>query len=225
MDTWNEKNQQKTTTLRTKTKQILVHIVMDILYTCLIRQRYWFMAIWWQHRLPHWRWYNHHPHYCRSSRDHRRSWHWCCLQRTLHISVGHQSLHPWGCFRWPDRHRVSCSDVQRCDLFNKTLTVNALTCITCNFSPKKSKSTGTPWWRHQMETFPRCWPFVRGIHRSPVNFPHKGQWHGVLIFSFICAWTNDWANNREAGDFRRHRAHYGVIVMFKINITLNFWYS
>ena len=24
--------------------------------------------------------------------------------------------------------------------------------------------------------FPRCRPFVRGIHRSPVNSPHKGQW-------------------------------------------------
>ena len=23
--------------------------------------------------------------------------------------------------------------------------------------------------------FPRHWPFVRGIHRSLVNFPHKGQ--------------------------------------------------
>ena len=27
------------------------------------------------------------------------------------------------------------------------------------------------WWRHQMKRFPRHWPFVRGIHRSPVNFP------------------------------------------------------
>ena len=26
-------------------------------------------------------------------------------------------------------------------------------------------------WKH----FPRYWPFVRGIHRSPVNSPHKGQ--------------------------------------------------
>ena len=26
------------------------------------------------------------------------------------------------------------------------------------------------WWRHQMETFPRYWPFVRGIHRLP-DFP------------------------------------------------------
>ena len=23
--------------------------------------------------------------------------------------------------------------------------------------------------------FPRYWPFLRGIHRSPVNSPHKGQ--------------------------------------------------
>ena len=33
------------------------------------------------------------------------------------------------------------------------------------------------------------------------------------MFSLICAWTNDWANNRDAGDLRRHRAHYDVTVM------------
>ena len=64
------------------------------------------------------------------------------------------------------------------------------------------------WWRHQMETFPRNWPFVRGIHRSPVNSPHKGQWRRALVFSI-----NDWVNNREAGDLRRYRVHYDVIVM------------
>ena len=32
--------------------------------------------------------------------------------------------------------------------------------------------------------FPRYWPFVRRIHRSPVNSPHKGQWRGALIFFF-----------------------------------------
>ena len=61
--------------------------------------------------------------------------------------------------------------------------------------------------------FPRYWPFARGIHRSSVNSPHKGQWRGALMFSMICAWINDWVNNREAGDLRRHRAHYDVIVM------------
>ena len=43
--------------------------------------------------------------------------------------------------------------------------------------------------------------------------PHKGQWRGALMFSLICVWTNGWVNNREAGDLRRHRGHYDVIVM------------
>ena len=64
-------------------------------------------------------------------------------------------------------------------------------------------------WKH----FPRNWPFVRGIHRSPVNSPHKGQWRGALMFSLICVWINYWVNNRENGDLKRYRAHYDVIVM------------
>ena len=37
-------------------------------------------------------------------------------------------------------------------------------------------------WKH----FPRSWPFVRGIHRSPVNSPHESQWRRALMFSLIC---------------------------------------
>ena len=65
----------------------------------------------------------------------------------------------------------------------------------------------------KLKDFRRYWPFVRGIHRSPVNSPHKGQWRGALMFSLICAWINGWVNNREAGDLRRHRGHYYVNVM------------
>ena len=72
-------------------------------------------------------------------------------------------------------------------------------------------------WKH----FPCKWPFVRGIHRSPVNSPHKGQWRGVLMFSLMCARINGWVNNGEAGDLRRHQVHYDVIVMrvFKKNVN------
>ena len=63
--------------------------------------------------------------------------------------------------------------------------------------------------------FPRHWPFVRGIHRYPVNSPHKGQWRVALMFSFICTRINGWVNNCEAGDLRRHRAHYDVTVMIR----------
>ena len=64
-------------------------------------------------------------------------------------------------------------------------------------------------WKH----FPRYWPYVRGIHQSPVNSPHRGQWRGTLMFSLICARINGWVNNREAGEWRHNRVHYDVIVM------------
>ena len=62
--------------------------------------------------------------------------------------------------------------------------------------------------------FPRYWSFVRGIDRSPVNSPHKGQWCGALMFPLISVWINAWINNREAGDLRRCHDHYDVTVMY-----------
>ena len=49
----------------------------------------------------------------------------------------------------------------------------------------------------------------------PVNYPHKSQWRGALMFSLICVWINGWVNNRETGDLRRHRGHYDVNVMIR----------
>ena len=82
-----------------------------------------------------------------------------------------------------------------------------------------SLSTGGCWlqnlhddvikWKH----FPLYWPSVWGIHWSPVNSPHKGQWRGTLMFSLIRAWINSCVNNRQAGDLRRHHAHYEVTIM------------
>ena len=72
-------------------------------------------------------------------------------------------------------------------------------------------------WKH----FPRYWPLVRGIHRSPVKSPHKDKWRRALMFSLICAWIKCWVNNGEAGDLRRHRVHYDVIVMD--SHTIHFW--
>ena len=69
-------------------------------------------------------------------------------------------------------------------------------------------------WKH----FPRYWPFVRVIHRPPVNSPHKDQWHGALMFSLIYVWINGWENNREVGDLRRCRVHYDVIVMTLVSL-------
>ena len=86
----------------------------------------------------------------------------------------------------------------------------------------QSTNVCDPWWRHQMETFPRNRPFVRGIHRSPVNSPHKGQWREALMFSLICTRINDWVNTREAGDLRLDRAQYDINVMQKSKATIRF---
>ena len=60
-----------------------------------------------------------------------------------------------------------------------------------------------------METFSALLALCAG------NSTHKCQWCETLMFSLICIWINGWVNNREAGDLRRHCAHYDVIVMNK----------
>ena len=88
------------------------------------------------------------------------------------------------------------------------LSSSAVAGIRTRASPKTHHDDVNKW-KH----FPRYWPFVRGIHRWPVNSPHKGQWHGAFMFSLICTWINAWVNNHEADDLRRNHAHYDVTVM------------
>ena len=85
---------------------------------------------------------------------------------------------------------------------------------SCFFTPQWWRPSGLFWLHDDVikwKLFPRNWPFVRGIHRSP----HKGQWRGALMFSLICVWIFGWVNNRVAGDLRRYRTHYDVTVMSK----------
>ena len=65
-----------------------------------------------------------------------------------------------------------------------------------------------------METFSASQAICAG--NSPVTgeFPSQRPVTRSLMFSLICAWIND----REAGDLRRHRAHYDVIVMRETEI-------
>ena len=66
--------------------------------------------------------------------------------------------------------------------------------------------------RHQMETFSALLALCAG--NSPVTIPHtKASDAELWCFLRSTPWTNGWVNNRTAGDFRRHRAHYYVIVI------------
>ena len=62
----------------------------------------------------------------------------------------------------------------------------------------------------------------------PVTGPLYGEFTGhrwiplinasdaeLWCFLWSASWINGWVNDREAGDLRRHRAHYDVIVMIQ----------
>ena len=115
-----------------------------------------------------------------------------CLRGCDYVSI------PPFVFMWYNCRRGYCTKPQR--TWQSNIRVHNLVCIAYDDIIK---------WKH----FPRYWPFVPGIHRSPVNSPHKAQWRGALMFSLIWAWMNGCENNREVGDSRRHRAHYDVTVM------------
>ena len=81
----------------------------------------------------------------------------------------------------------------------------------CMYGTGKQSSSDFIKWKH----FPRYWPFVREMHRPPVNSLNKGQGRGAFMFSLIWARANSWENNRDAGDLRSYYAHYDVTVTEK----------
>ena len=110
----------------------------------------------------------------------------------------HVTVHPW---YTDNQHPISSP-------------YHELAINTPHILPSWRNHSGSPHddvikWKH----FPRYWPFARGIHWSPVNSPHQGQWRGALMFSLICVSINNWVNNRESGDLRRYRAYCDAIVM------------
>ena len=59
-------------------------------------------------------------------------------------------------------------------------------------------------------TGPLCGEFTGHSTEFPAQRPVTRSFN----VSLICAWTNGWVNNRDAGDLRRHHAHYDVTVMW-----------
>ena len=149
---------------------------------------------------------------------------WVCLGGTTQFR---RTPH---CEDWDISARMMCAPgdpeltvKQSCLGTTRSIFSNMLTVDACGSSMRarlvlKSEIRGMfcellRWWRQEMEAFSALLAIVRGIHRSPVNSPHKGKWRGALMFSLNCAWTNGWGNNRDAGDLRRNRAHYDVTLL------------
>ena len=65
-----------------------------------------------------------------------------------------------------------------------------------------------PWWLHQMETFSALLAIC--AENAPVTGEFSTQWPVRRSFDVF---INVWVKNCQAGDWRRHHAHYDVIVM------------
>ena len=68
------------------------------------------------------------------------------------------------------------------------------------------------WWRHQTGAFSALLALCAG--NPPINGGFLSQRSVTRSFDvfFIRIWTNGFASNRDAGDLRRHRAHYDITV-------------
>ena len=64
-----------------------------------------------------------------------------------------------------------------------------------------------------METFSTLLALCAGNLPVTGEFPTQRPVTRSFDVFFICSWINGWVNNREAGDLRRHLAHYDVSVM------------
>ena len=127
------------------------------------------------------------------------------------------------CLRWSYHHMLSvihiyiyiCINFMRCMYFDILMGMPTWKDILMLKlpTPPQHHSICITWWRHEMETFSGVIAICEGIYQPQVNSPHEGQWRGAWMFPLICAWTNGWANNRDAGDLRCHRAHYDVTAM------------
>ena len=78
-------------------------------------------------------------------------------------------------FSWPkSNNRVAVETSWASSLLIKTV---SKTWIRTCYGKCSNNHYDVIKWKH----FPRYWPFVRGIHRSPVNSPHNGQWLDVFL--------------------------------------------
>ena len=137
------------------------------------------------------------------------------IKQAFHSTDASFALLTWGKVILRDQYPCGQMAANSCNTFSNAFSWVEIVefCLKFEFVPEgpihNKSHDDVIKWKH----FLRCWPFVREIHRSPVNSPHKGQWRGALMFSLICVWINNWVNNREAGDLRRYRAYYDVSVM------------
>ena len=77
---------------------------------------------------------------------------------------------------------------------------------------------------YQMDTFPRYWTFVRGIHRPPVDFPHKRPVTRSFNFFSDPRLIKRLSKQSRRIDLRRHRVYYDVTATLTyLGLLMPYW--
>ena len=79
------------------------------------------------------------------------------------------------------------------------------------------------WWRHQMEAFSALLAIFAGNSPVPGEFPSQRPVTRSFDVFFDLRLNKRLSNKREAGDLRRYRAHYDVIVMKTKSVAMTTW--
>ena len=97
---------------------------------------------------------------------------------------------------------------------SRIVTIHDNACV-CQFTVHLHLLHLFTWWRHPMEIFSALLAICAGNSSVTGEFPwQRPVTQSFDVFFDLCL-NNGWVNNRDAGDWRRHRAHYDVNVMTK----------
>ena len=186
-----------------------------------IRKTFEKICKYWLKVVTVWRlmWGNDHLYCGFGARRSHLTLHWMSAQG----SVGFR----WGTITGPYHANFSQMETQKFDphwFYCLQWGCNNLFCqecisITRITFPKTNYHEDIIKWKH----FPRYWPFVRGINRSPVQSPHKGQWRG--------AWCFLWSAPKQKIEqtikrrwFETHRDNYDTTAMILYRLNSYKWH-
>ena len=107
-------------------------------------------------------------------------------------------------FVWVNKHK-----------FSGQLTVSLSTISVLNTGVNQGYHEDVVSWKR----FPHYWPFVRGIHRWPVNSPRKGPVMRIVDAYFVVIVENFWTNHRVVGNTMKNNMSLDIHVQTNASLT------
>ena len=115
----------------------------------------------------------------------------------------------------------TCTCQQMIQYYSFNVVLSSFLCVfCCDGAPTDiTRILQDSWWRHQMETFSASLALCEGNPQPTGGFPSQRpvtRSFGVLFDLHLKTLS---INNQDAGDLRRHHAHYDVTVMTSLTVT------